>query len=323
MSKIRVGVEASISDSLLQGFPTQSEIVRIPAEPASPIEIDFWVSPIEASAARLQWPHLRGVKVVQSLYAGVDALLKILPRDVTLCDARGVHDTPIAEWAVGAILAMQKYFPFYLELQRNRDWPGRSGAEEIYAMRNDAELDEHSPVLVDELAESTVLIVGYGSIGEAIERRLAPFGVQILRVARSPRSGVSPVADLDSLLSLADIVVCILPLTSDTHHLFDARRIAILKPGALIVNVGRGATIDTRGLVEALQQRRIRAAIDVMDPEPLPKESPLWSAPNLLLTPHVAGDSARFMARALKLAAEQAQRFALGEALLNVVTGDY
>jgi phosphoglycerate dehydrogenase-like enzyme len=323
MSKIRVGVEALISDSLLHGFPSESEIVRIPAEPASPIEVDFWVAPIEASAARLQWPHLRGVRVVQSLYAGVDALLKIVPREVTLCDARGVHDTPIAEWAVGAILAMQKYFPFYLDLQRSRNWHGRNAAEQIYALRKDATLDEHSPTLVDELADSTVLIVGYGSIGEAIERRLAPFGVQILRVARGARPGVSPVADLDGLLGLADIVVCILPLTPETHHLLNARRIASMKPGALLVNAGRGATINTQALIDALEQKRIRAAVDVMEPEPLPDESPLWSAPNLLLTPHVAGDSAKFMARALNLAAAQATRFVLGQPLHNIVAGDY
>jgi phosphoglycerate dehydrogenase-like enzyme len=323
MSAFRVGLEATVSASLLQGLPADAEIVPIPAEPTTPIQIDFWIAPLAASTARAQWPHLRGVKVVQSLYAGVDALLKILPRDVALCDARGVHDIPIAEWAVAAVLAMQKYFPFYLDLQRSRDWSGRDGAEHIYTMHPGTAPDQHSPTLVDELADCTVLILGYGSIGEAIEHRLKHFGVRMLRVARSPRLGVSSVAHLDSLLPQADILICILPLTPHTHHLLNAHRLALLKPGALLINAGRGATIDTAALTQALQQRRIRAALDVVDPEPLPAESPLWSAPNLLLTPHVAGDSARFMTRALNLAAEQAQRFAAGQPLRNIVTGDY
>jgi phosphoglycerate dehydrogenase-like enzyme len=115
----------------------------------------------------------------------------------------------------------------------------------------------------------------------------------------------------------------ILPSTSETRGLMDARRLGLMKPGALLVNAGRGSTVDTDALVMALESRRIRAALDVVAPEPLPAEHPLWRAPNLLLTPHVAGDTERFMRRALRLASEQAARFVRGEALLNVVSGEY
>jgi phosphoglycerate dehydrogenase-like enzyme len=320
---VRVGVEASIQESLLRSFTEEVELVRIPREPTSAIEIDFWISPLSTATARAQWPYLHGVKVVQAPFAGVDGLLAILPREVTLCDARGVHDIPTAEWAVTAILAMKKYLPFYIDLQHRRDWNGRNAAEQIYLLQSGTAPGVNLPVLIDEIADATVLIIGYGSIGQAIEARLAPFGPRFLRVARSARPGVEPVERIDDLLGLADIVVLITPLTSETRHLLDARRLAKMKPGALLVNAGRGATIDTDALLEALQQKRIRAAIDVVDPEPLPPEHPLWSAPNLLVTPHVASDSARTLQRAFLLACEQVQRFARNQPLLNIVTGEY
>ena len=165
--------------------------------------------------------------------------------------------------------------------------------------------------------------MGYGSIGQAIEARLAPFGPTFLRIARSAREGVEPVSKLDELLGLADIVVLIIPLTSETRHLMNAKRLAKMKPGALLVNAARGAIVDTDALVQALNEKRIRAAIDVTEPEPLPLGHPLWKAPNLLITPHVAGDSAKFMKRLFTMASAQAERFVRGEPLLNVVTGEY
>jgi phosphoglycerate dehydrogenase-like enzyme len=320
---VRVGVEAGIDARLLLGFGDGVEFVLIPDEPAEHLEVDFWIAPISSSTARAQWPWLRGVRVVQGPFAGVDALLKIVPREVTLCDARGVHDIPTAEWAVAAILAMQKYFPFYFDLQRRHDWDSKNDAEKIYLMQPGTTAGVNQPVLIDEIAGATILIVGYGAIGAAIEARLVPFGPKFLRVARSARGGVEPVERLDDLLGFADIVVMITPLTSETLHLLDAKRIALMKPGALLVNAGRGATVETNALLEALQQGRIRAAVDVVDPEPLPPDHPLWDAPNLMITPHVASDSAHTMRRAFKLATEQVHRFASGETLLNVVTGEY
>ena len=320
---IRVGVEASIDPELLPAFSKDVELVRIPEDPQGPIDIDIWIPALEGPIAKKQWPHLKGVKVVQSLYAGVDAFLKWLPPGITLCDARGVHDIPVAEWAVTAVLAMQKYIPFYVELQRRADWDSREKAEQIYLLSEGAKPGIGQPVLLDEIADKTILIVGYGSIGEAIEKRLAAFGANFLRIARSAREGVEPVSKLDDLLPKADIVILITPITSETRGLIDANRLAKMKRGALLVNAGRGEVVDTDALVAALQAKRIRAALDVMNPEPLPPNHPLWHAPNLLITPHIASDSAMFIKRAFQLASEQADRFAKGEPLHNIVTGEY
>ena len=231
----------------------------------------MWIAPINLKIARRQLPHFRGLRVVQSLMAGVDRLQQLLPPGVTLCDAKGVHDAPTAEWAVAVILAMQKRLPFYFSLQQQEDWGGRRQAAELDHPSHALPAGLRSPALVDEMEVKTVLIVGYGSIGSAIESRLAPFGPRILRVARRAREGVAPVSQLDELLPQADIVVLITPLTPETMHLMDAGRIARMKPGALLVNAARGQLVDTDALVQALANGKIRAAIDVTDPEPLPR----------------------------------------------------
>jgi len=319
---MRVGIEASIEAALLDGF-AGLELVRLPAEPVEDVAVDFWIASLAPTTSRRQWPHLNGVQVVQGLWAGVDALSPLVPADVILCSARGVHDAPTAEWAVTAALAMQKNLPFYADLQRRADWAGKDKAEDIYLLSDGARRDPDCPVLMEELCGKTVLIVGYGSIGAAVEARLKPFGCHILRVARSARPDVSSIASLDGLLPQADIVILTTPLTSETRGLMNAGRIGNMKRGALLVNAGRGAVVDTSALVAALAEGRIRAALDVTDPEPLPPDHPLWRAPNLLVTPHVATDTPRFSARAFAFAAEQAQRFARGEKLLNIVQGEY
>jgi len=319
---MRVGVEASIDESLLAGF-AGLELVRIPADPDRDIAVDFWVAALEPPNQRKQWPWLKDVKAVQGLWAGVDSLRPIIPADVTLCSARGVHDGPTAEWTVAAVLAMQKYLYFYSDLQAKADWGGKSRAEDIYLLSEGAKREPNCPVLVEEVADKTVLIVGYGSIGAAVEARLAPFGCKFLRIARSAREGASAVSALDDLLPLADIVVLITPLTRETRHLMNADRMARMKRGALLVNVGRGGVVETDALVAALNQGCLRAALDVTDPEPLPPEHPLWRAPNLMITPHLTTDTPRFMGRAFAFAAEQAQRFARGQKLLNIVQGEY
>src|SRR6266849_4391655 len=281
---VRVGVNASVDRALLKDFTREVQLVWIPDKAQGAIEVDFWIALSHPKLVPSQWPHLKGVRVVQAPWAGVDLLRHVFPPEVILCDARGVHDIPTAEWAVAAVLAMQKYLPFYVEMQSQGDWAQRLQAREIYRLSHGGETN--SLALVDEVADNTILIVGYGSIGQAIEARLAPFGPRFLRVARSARHGVEPVSKLDELLGLAAIV-------------------------------------DPEALLEALNERRIRAAIDVTDPEPLPLGHPLWKAPNLLVTPHVAGDSAKFMKRMFTLASAQAERFARGEPLLNVVTGEY
>ncbi|HEX4271094.1 MAG TPA: NAD(P)-dependent oxidoreductase [Rhizomicrobium sp.] len=319
---MRVGIEASVEPALLAGF-RGLDLVRIPAEPDGDIAVDFWIGAQAPAAQRRQWPHLKGVKAVQGLWAGVDSLRPLIPMDVMLCSARGVHDGPTAEWAVTAALAMQKYLPFYFELQRRADWAGKDKAEDIYLLSEGAKRDPDCPVLVEEVADKIVLIVGYGAIGAAIEARLAPFGCKFLRVGRSARDGVAPVSDLDELLPRADIVILTTPLTSETRGLINAARIAKMKRGALLINAGRGPVVQTDALLRALNDGRIRAALDVTDPEPLPPDHPLWRAPNILITPHLATDTPRFTGRAFAFAAEQAQRFARGEPLLNVIRGEY
>jgi phosphoglycerate dehydrogenase-like enzyme len=317
---VRVGIDASIDDGILTDFTDKATLVRIPEDPQGELEIDFWVPGMPPRIMQKQLPHLKGIQVIQALWAGVDALLKIIPPGVTLCDARGVHDIPTAEWAVAAILAMQKHFPFYFEFQQKGSWATGQQTKQIDAP---SQTKIKPPPLTEEVADTTILIVGYGFIGKAIEARLAPFGVNFLRVARNAHEGVEPVSKLDELLGKADIVVLIIPLTSETRHLIDAQRLAKMKPRALLVNAARGPIVETEALLQALNDNRIRAAIDVTDPEPLPAGHPLWKAPNLLLTPHVAGDSTKFMRRAFKLVSEQAERYARGEPLLNVVTGEY
>ncbi len=326
--KVRVGVDASIDDAFLEDFTKEVHLVRIPEEPAGEIEIDFWVAAMPPRILRRQWTHLKAVRVVQAPWAGVDTLLKIFPPEVMLCDARGVHEIPTSEWAVAVILAMEKFLPFFIDMQRQGKWATGQQAHQIdgpasASAKVPPPAIKNPPAPIRDVAGSTVLIVGYGSIGQAIEARLLPFGAKFLRVARSARDGVAPVSMLDDLLGEADVVVLTVPLTSETRHLIGSKQLARLKAGALLVNASRGAIVDTDALLRALTEKRIRAALDVTDPEPLPPHHPLWWAPNLLITPHVAGDSASFMKRALKLASEQAVRFSRGEPLLNVVNGEY
>lgn len=326
--KVRVGVDASIDDVFLEDFTKAVQLVRIPEAPEGMIEVDFWVAAMPPRILRAQWPHLKGVRVVQFPWAGVDTLVNLFPSEVTLCDARGVHEIPTSEWAVAAILAMEKFLPFFIDMQRQGKWATGQQAHQIdgpapASAKTPPAAIKNPPAPIRDIAGSTVLIVGYGSIGEAVEARLAPFGAKFLRVARCARDGVSPVSMLENLLEEADVVVVTLPLTSETRHMIGSKQLAKMKTGALLVNASRGAIVDTDGLLRALTEKRIRAALDVTDPEPLPPNHPLWWAPNLLITPHVAGDSASFMQRALKLASEQAARFSRGEPLLNVVNGEY
>ncbi len=328
---IRVGVDASIDDRFLEDFTKEAQLVRIPEEPQGEIEVDFWIAAMPPRILRSQWPHLKGVRVVQSPWAGVDTVLKLFPSEVTLCDARGVHEIPTSEWTVAAILAMEKFLPFFIDMQRQGKWATGQQAQQIdspapaaaASLKRPPPEIKNPPAPINDLADSTVLIVGYGSIGQAVEARLKPFGAKFLRVGRQAREDVYAVGQLDQLLGRADIVVLTIPLTSETRHMMDAKRLARMKPAALLVNASRGAIVDTDALLRALTEKRIRAALDVTDPEPLPPHHPLWWAPNLLITPHVAGDSSRFMMRAFKLASEQAERFSRGEPLLNVVNGEY
>ena len=320
---MHLGLPEEIDPSLFRFLPEGVDITRIGKEASGELDLDMWVLPLHPKQAAAARAHIRSVHVVQSQYAGVDAFLSLVPAGATLCDAQGVHDIPVAEWILTAILASLKYIPFYVRMQATGDWKQRMGAEKLYLGTHPGERPKMPPALEDELVGKTVLIVGYGSIGRATEALLKPFGVTMLRVGRRQREGVEPKDRLDDLLPQADVVVLLLPLTNETRGFINAQRLGAMKHGALLVNAARGPVVETNALVEALHAGRIHAAVDVTDPEPLPPGHPLWSAPNLLITPHIAGSSPGMMDRVMRLIGDQCRRYMAGEPLAHVVTEGY
>ena len=271
--------------------------------PDSVTDVVFYVPPYLMSTSVAEvLPRMTSLQVVQTLSAGVDNVRGSVPDGVTLCNGRGIHDTSTAELTLTLTLASLRGVPDFVRAHDRHEWrPGWRPA----------------------LADKRVLLVGYGAIGAAIEARLLPFEVEVVRVARTARDGVHPIEELPDLLPDADVVVLVVPLTEATRGLVDAGFLARLKDGALLVNVARGPVVVTDDLVAALSSGRIRAAIDVADPEPLPPDSPLWTAPNLLISPHVGGASSAMWPRAHRLVRDQLHRFAAGEPLANRMTGEY
>lgn len=271
--------------------------------PRSAADVEFYVPPFfpapPAVEAMAQMPQL---KVVQTLTAGFDLVRPHVPDGAVLCNARGVHNASTAEWAVGAMIAALRQFPYFAAEQAAGRWSYR---------------------FTDSLAGKTVLIVGYGSIGQAVDRRLAGFDVQVRRVARSARDGVSPVSDLPGVLPDADVVVLLAPVTKETVGMVDAAFLARMKDGALLVNAARGVLVVTDDLVTELSSGRLSAAIDVADPEPLGPGHPLWALPNVLITPHIGASTPYSGMMAARFVREQAERYLAAEPLLNVITGDY
>jgi phosphoglycerate dehydrogenase-like enzyme len=274
-----------------------------PDLPESVASVEFYVPPFfprpDAVAAMARMPAL---KVVQTLTAGFDAVRPHVPASAVLCNARGVHDASTAEWVVGATLAAIRQFPYFAAEQTAGRWSYRP---------------------TDCLAGKTVLIVGYGSIGQAVERRLAGFEVRVLRVARTARAGVSAVSELPSLLPDADVVILLAPVTRQTSGMADAAFLARMKDGALLVNAARGVLVVTDDLVAEIAAGRLSAAMDVTDPEPLPPGHPLWALPNVLITPHVGASTPVSARTAGQFVRDQAERYLTGQPLLNVITGDY
>jgi phosphoglycerate dehydrogenase-like enzyme len=282
----------------LHVFPASGPLV------ADPGNADLLVAAYDVGRALEVARQLDGLRVIQSTWAGVDSIIERIPPGVTLCDAAGVHDVAVAEWVVMAILASRRRLPEHLVAQRTGRWDPASRVGE-------------------DLVDATVVVVGAGSIGREVEARLVPFGVQVVRVARRSREGVHSFADLEAILPRADIAVILLPLTAQTRGSIDARLLAAMRPGALLVNASRGAVVDTAALTQAVLSGRIRVALDVTDPEPLPDGHPLWSAPGAIVTPHVASDVRREDERAWRLVFEQVGRLARGEPLVNVVVDGY
>ena len=318
---LRVGYPATLAAELMRDFPPEVELIPLPDGLDHSIDIDVWIPDPYPKRAMSIWPWLRGVRLILSLMTGTEWIPGVAGPRVTICNARGAHSISTAEWTLSAILATLKYFPLYLDVQRTGVWKRRFEASAHYARITGDARPLYPPVMLEELTGKAVLLVGYGAIGKEIERMIAPFHVELMRVARSARAKppVHAVSELDSLLPNADVVILILPSTAESHHLIGRRQLSLMRHGALLVNAARGPVVDTDALVDALNSGHIRAALDVTDPEPLPEGHPLWSCPNLLLTPHVAGSSPQFAVRSLKIAADELRRYIAGEPLCNVV----
>jgi phosphoglycerate dehydrogenase-like enzyme len=271
--------------------------------PPSARDVVFYVPPffppLPAITAIAQMP---GLRVVQAQTAGVERLLPHVPPGVTLCNARGVHDASTAEWVVAVTLAALRDLPYFAIEQAAQRWSYR---------------------FTDCLADKSVLIVGYGSIGAAVERRLAGFEVELRRVAQRARDGVAAVGELPELLPGADVVILLAPVTQETIGMVDARFLARMKDGALLVNAARGSLAVTDALVAEARQGRLRLALDVTDPEPLPAGHPLWDLPGVFITPHEGASTPVSLTRMAAYVRDQAGRFLTGQPLQNVIAGSY
>jgi phosphoglycerate dehydrogenase-like enzyme len=323
---VKIGLPANISEDFLLDFPKENvELIRLPNTLDHPIEVEFWIPPTFGRLATPMFPHLRGVKVIQCLLAGVDWILPWVPKGILLCDGQGLHNIPVAEWILASILGSLWRFPHYRDCQHEQYWDGqvRKGAEGAQPVAGDSTANVHSyRILGDELHGKKVLIVGYGGIGAEVERLLRVFDVEVIRVSRTAKPGVSAFGDLAGLLPEADVVVLLVPLTEATRGMMNADMLARLKPGTLLVNAARGPVVDTDALLRQLQAKRIHAVLDVTDPEPLPNGHPLWNAPNCFITPHIAGSVLGFSSRAYKFAGEQVRRYLAGEPMLNQVNAE-
>ena len=269
--------------------------------PAAVAQCELYVLPYMQPGTAEVMARMPRLRVVQTLTAGVDDVVPHVPGGVTLCNAAGVHDASTAELAVALMLASGRHLDRFARQQAEGRWASVFGTA---------------------LADRRVLIFGYGNIGQAIESRLSGFETaSITRVARRARTEplVHGSDELPALLPHADVLVIIAPLTPDTERVIDREALSRLPDGALVVNVARGRLVDTDALTAATADGRIRAALDVTDPEPLPPDHPLWRVPNVLVSPHVGGASSAFPPRADRLVAEQLARFAAGRPLLNQV----
>lgn len=272
---------------------------NFPLDSSDLSQIDFYVPLYMGGAKALSYAaQMPNLKTLQMLNAGYDDALAYLRPGLTLCNASGVHDASTAELAVGLAIASRRGFPEFMREQIAGNW---------------------SHHRTSALSDSKIGIIGYGSIGKKIAQNLSGFEVSITAFTQSGRDGSLTIDQLDSHLPNLDIVILILPLSDSSRHLFNAQRLAAMKDGALLINVARGPVVETDALVAELNSGRILAALDVTDPEPLPAGHPLWSAKNLLLVPHVGGNSDAFEPRGRALIESQLKLLAAGSALEHVV----
>ncbi len=290
----------------LGALPPEIELVvwdGTGARPDGADAVEFFVGRYDAppppAAALSGLPRLR---VVQLVSAGVEPWLPLVPPGVQLYNGRGVHGASTAELAVAGMLAVLRELPRF---ERNR------------------EAHLWQPAVTAGLTGRRVLVVGAGDIGRRIAAAAEVFDATTTLVGRTARDGVRGLADLPALLPEHEVVALAIPHTPETHRLVDAEFLAAMPDGALLVNIARGAVVDTEALLAELNSNRLHAFLDVTDPEPLPADHPLWDAPNLLLTPHVGGGTRGWEQRAYALVRQQLLRFVRGEPLANRVEHGY
>ncbi len=262
-------------------------------------DISFYVPSYMGGRTALEFSRkMPNLKVLQMPNAGYEDAIEFTRTGMTLCNGRGIHDASTAELAVGLAIASLRGFPEFVRNQDRGQW--------VHSRQQ-------------SINDKKVAIIGYGSIGKTVARNLSGFDVTVVPFSRSGSDGALKIADLDSQLPTFDVVILILPLNDESRKMFNKERLALLKDGALLVNVARGGIVDTDALVAELNSGRITAALDVTDPEPLPAGHPLWSARGVMIAPHVGGNTSAFEPRARRLVEAQLARLAQGKGLENVI----
>lgn len=262
-------------------------------------EVTFYVPWYMGGRPALEMTEkMPNLKILQVPNAGYDDALEFVRPGITLCNGKSIHDDSTAELAVGLTIASLRGFADFVRNQDKSEW---------VHTRNKS------------INDRKIGIVGFGSIGSTIAKMLAGFAVEIVAFTQSGRDNTIAIADLDKHLPTLDVVILILPLTPESKHLFNAKRLALMKDGSLLVNVARGPIVETDALIKELNSGRITAALDVTDPEPLPKDHPLWLAKGVLISPHVGGNTTAFEKRAKRLIESQLQLLASGERLNNII----
>jgi phosphoglycerate dehydrogenase-like enzyme len=270
-----------------------------PVESADLSEITFYVPTYMGGRPALELTKkMPNLKILQMPNAGYDDALEFVRDGMTLCNGRSIHDDSTAELAVGLTIASLRGFADFVRNQDKSSW---------VHVRNQS------------INDKRVGIIGFGSIGSTIAKMLSGFSVEVIPFTQSGRDNTIAISNLDKHLPTLDVVILILPLTAESKHLFNAQRLALMKDGALLVNVARGPIVDTNALVKELNSGRITAALDVTDPEPLPSDHPLWKAKGVLISPHVGGNTSAFEKRARRLIESQLQLLADGKSLNNVI----
>jgi phosphoglycerate dehydrogenase-like enzyme len=273
--------------------------VTTPVETSDLSKITFYVPTYMGGRPALELTKkMPNLKVLQMPNAGYDDAMEFVREGMTLCNGRSIHDDSTAELAVGLTIASLRGFPDFVRNQDKSSW---------VHVKNKS------------INDRRIGIIGFGSIGSTIAKMLSGFSVEIVPFTQSGRDNTTAISDLDKHLPTLDVVILILPLTAESKHLFNAKRLSLMKDGALLVNVARGPIVDTDALVRELNSGRITAAVDVTDPEPLPSDHPLWRAKGVLISPHVGGNTTAFEKRARKLIESQLNLLAEGKPLNNVI----